>query len=148
MKVILSSDVKALGKKGDVVNVSDGYANNFLLKNKLAVPASANNININNQEKANIAKRIKEETASAEELAKTLKNVEVVVKTKIGENGKTFGSISGKEISEELANMGFFVDKKKIELETPIKSVGNYLVPVRLYKGVVGKINVKVVPNS
>lgn len=148
MKVILSSDVKALGKKGDVVNVSDGYANNFLLKNKLAVPASANNININNQEKASIAKRIKEETASAEELAKTLKNIEVVVKTKIGENGKTFGSISGKEISEELANMGFSVDKKKIELETPIKSVGNYLVPVRLYKGVVGKINVKVVPNS
>lgn len=148
MKVILSSDVKALGKRGDVVNVSDGYANNFLLKNKLAVPASANNININNQEKASIAKRIKEETASAEELAKTLKNVEVVVKTKIGENGKTFGSISGKEISEELANMGFSVDKKKIELETPIKSVGNYLVPVRLYKGVVGKINVKVVPNS
>lgn len=148
MKVILSSDVKALGKKGDVVNVSDGYANNFLLKNKLAVPASANNININNQEKASIAKKIKEETASAEELAKTLKNVEVVVKTKIGENGKTFGSISGKEISEELANMGFSVDKKKIELETPIKSVGNYLVPVRLYKGVVGKINVKVVPNS
>lgn len=148
MKVILSSNVKALGKKGDVVNVSDGYANNFLFKNKLAVPASAGNLNINNQEKIAEAKRIKEETASAEEVARKLKDVEVVVKTKVGENGKAFGSISGKEISEALSEMGFAIDKKKIELETPIKTVGNYLVPVRLYKGVVGKINVKVVPNQ
>ena len=148
MKVILSSDVKALGRKGDIVNVSDGYANNFLLKNKLAVPASAGNLNINAQEKAAIAKKIKEETAEAEALAKTLKGVTVVVKTKIGENGKTFGSISGKEIAEELSKMGYDIDRKKIELEAPIKSVGEYLVPVRLYKGVVGKINVKVVANQ
>lgn len=148
MKVILSSNVKALGKKGDVVNVSDGYANNFLLKNKLAVPASAGNLNLNNQEKAAEARRIKEETAEAEDMARKLKDVEVVVKTKIGENGKTFGSISGKEISEQLSEMGFEIDKKKIELDAPIKTVGSYLVPVRLYKGVVGKINVKVVPNS
>ena len=145
MKVILSADVKALGRKGDIVNVSDGYANNLLLKNKLAVPASAGNLNINAQEKASIARKIKEETAEAEALAKKLKDVTVVVKTKIGENGKTFGSISGKEIAEELSSMGYDVDKKKIELESPIKAVGEYLVPVRLYKGVVGKINVKVV---
>lgn len=148
MKVILSSDVKALGRKGDIVNVSDGYANNFLLKNKLAVPASAGNLNINAQEKAAFAKKIKEETADAEALAKKLKDVTVVVKTKIGENGKTFGSISGKEIAEELSRMGYDIDRKKIELETPIKAVGEYLVPVRLYKGVVGKINVKVVANQ
>lgn len=148
MKVILSSDVKALGRKGDIVNVSDGYANNFLLKNKLAVPASAGNLNINAQEKAALAKKIKEETAEAEALAKKLKDVAVVVKTKIGENGKTFGSISGKEIAEELSRMGYDIDRKKIELETPIKAVGEYLVPVRLYKGVVGKINVKVVANQ
>lgn len=148
MKVILSSDVKALGRKGDIVNVSDGYANNFLLKNKLAVPASAGNLNINAQEKAALAKKIKEETAEAEDLAKKLKDVTVVVKTKIGENGKTFGSISGKEIAEELSRMGYDIDRKKIELETPIKAVGEYLVPVRLYKGVVGKINVKVVANQ
>lgn len=148
MKVILSSDVKALGRKGDIVNVSDGYANNFLLKNKLAVPASAGNLNINAQEKAALAKKIKEETAEAEALAKKLKDVIVVVKTKIGENGKTFGSISGKEIAEELSRMGYDIDRKKIELETPIKAVGEYLVPVRLYKGVVGKINVKVVANQ
>lgn len=145
MKVILSADVKALGRRGDIVNVSDGYANNFLLKNKLAVPASAGNLNINAQEKASIARKIKEETAEAEALAKKLKDVTVVVKTKIGENGKTFGSISGKEIAEELSSMGYDVDKKKIELESPIKAVGEYLVPVRLYKGVVGKINVNVV---
>ena len=148
MKVILSSDVKALGRKGDIVNVSDGYANNFLLKNKLAVPASTGNLNLNAQEKAAKAKKIKEETAEANALAKTLKDVTVVVKTKVGENGKTFGSISGKEIAEELSKMGYSIDRKKIELEAPIKSVGEYLVPVRLYVGVVGKINVKVVANA
>lgn len=148
MKVILLSNVKALGKKGDVVNVSDGYANNFLLKNKLAVPASAGNININEQEKAKQAKKIKEETAQAEEIARKLKEVVVVVKTKVGENGKAFGSISGKEIAEELVKMGYDIDKKKIELESPIKTMGEFVVPVRLYKGVIGKINLKVVANA
>lgn len=148
MKVILLSNVKALGKKGDVVNVSDGYANNFLLKNKFAVPASAGNININEQEKAKQAKKIKEETAQAEEIARKLKEVVVVVKTKVGENGKAFGSISGKEIAEELVKMGYDIDKKKIELESPIKTMGEFVVPVRLYKGVMGKINLKVVANA
>lgn len=147
MKVILLNNVKALGKKGDVVNVSDGYANNFLLKNKLAVPASAGNLNINAQEKAMQAKKIKEETLSAEETARKLKDIVVVVKTKVGENGKAFGSISSKEIAEELVKMGYDIDKKKIELDSPIKTVGEYVVPVRLYKGVMGKINLKVVAN-
>lgn len=147
MKVILLNNVKALGKKGDVVNVSDGYANNFLLKNKLAVPASSGNLNINAQEKAMQAKKIKEETLSAEQTARKLKDIVVVVKTKVGENGKAFGSISSKEIAEELVKMGYDIDKKKIELDSPIKTVGEYAVPVRLYKGVMGKINLKVVAN-
>lgn len=145
MKVILSSDVKALGRKGDIVNVSDGYANNFLLKNKLAVPASTGNLNINAQEKAALAKKIKEETAAAEEVAKQLKAIEVECSVSVGENGKTFGSVGSKEIAEGLAKLGFEIDRKKIDLDNPIKCVGVYTVGVKLYKGVVGKVRVKVV---
>ena len=145
MKVILTKDVKGQGRKGDIVNVSDGYANNFLLKNKLAVPASAGNLNINAQEKAAEAKRIKEETEAAKALAKKLESVEVKLSVKMGENGKTFGSVGPKEISEELNKMGYDIDRKKIDLNTPIKVAGSYLVPVKLYKGVNGKINITVV---
>ncbi|MBQ7467069.1 MAG: 50S ribosomal protein L9 [Clostridia bacterium] len=144
MKVILTDNVKNVGRKGDIANVSDGYANNFLFKNKLAVPASAGNLNINAQEKAAEAKRIKEETEAAQNLANKLKDVVVTLGVKVGDNGKTFGSVSGKEISDELAKMGYEIDKKKIELETPIKTVGTYTITLRLYKGVVGKVKVQV----
>lgn len=144
MKVILSKDVKALGKRGDVVNVSDGYANNYLLKNNLAVPANAGNLNINAQEKASLAKKIKEETASAQALAKELEKVEVILSVQVGENGKTFGSVGAKEISDELAKMGYDIDRKKIELDNAIKNVGQYKVNVKLYKGVSGKVRIVV----
>ena len=148
MKVILSADVKGQGKKGDIINVSDGYANNFLLKNKLAVPANAGNLNINAQEKANLAKKIKEETEAAKEVAKKLENVVVNLTVQVGENGKAFGSISAKEISEELTKMGFEIDKKKIDLAQPIKVQGNYTVDVKLYKGVTGKVKLNIVAKT
>lgn len=144
MKVILSENVKNVGRKGDIVNVSDGYANNFLFKNKLAVPASAGNLNINAQEKAAEAKRIKEETEAAQKIADQLKDITLNMGVKVGENGKTFGSVGGKEISDELAKLGYDIDKKKIELENPIKTVGTYMVSLKLYKGVTGKIKVDV----
>lgn len=144
MKVILTENVKNVGRKGDIANVSDGYANNFLFKNKLAVPANAGNLNINAQEKAAEAKRIKEETEAAQKIADQLKGVTIKLGVKVGENGKTFGSVSGKEISDELAKLGFDIDRKKIELENPIKIVGTYTVTLRLYKGVVGKVKVLV----
>ena len=144
MKVILSENVKNVGRKGDIVNVSDGYANNFLFRNKLAVPASAGNLNINAQEKAAEAKRIKEETEAAQKIANELKNVTITLGVTAGENGKTFGSVSGKEISDELAKIGYDIDKKKIELDTPIKTVGTYVVDLKLYKGVNGKLKVEV----
>ena len=147
MKVILSENVKNVGRKGDIVNVSDGYANNYLFRNKLAVPASAGNLNINAQEKAAEAKRIKEETEAAKKIADALKDVTITLGVKVGENGKTFGSVSGKEISDELAKMGYDIDRKKIELETPIKTVGKYEVTLRLYKGVTGKLKVEVKGN-
>ena len=144
MKVILLKDVKAQGKKGDVINVSDGYANNFLLKNGLAVPANQANINTNNKQKEAEAKRIAEETAAAKVVAEKIKTMELVFAIEVGANGKAFGSIGGKEISEELAKQGISVDKKAIVLSTPIKMIGGYEVEVKLYKGVSAKLKLNV----
>ena len=144
MKVILTKDVKAQGKKGDVINVNDGYANNFLFKNGLAIPANQANVNTNNKQKEAEAKRIAEETAAAKDLASKLEKIEVNFAIEVGERGKAFGSISGKEISEELAKLGFTVDKKAVVLDTPIKRVGAYDVVLKLYKGVSCKLKINV----
>lgn len=144
MKVILVKDVKSQGKKGDVITVSDGYANNFLLKNGLAVPASSGNININNRQKAEEARRIAEETERAKADAEKLKTVGLTFAIEVGENGKAFGSISAKEIAEELAKMGYSVEKKNINLDKPIKMVGSYVVDVKLYRGVIAQIKINV----
>lgn len=143
MKVILTKDVKAQGKKGDVINVNDGYANNFLFKNGLAVPANQANVNTNNKQKEAEAKRIAEETATAKDLANKLANVEVNIAIEVGERGKAFGSITNKEISEELEKMGYSVDKKCINIQ-PIKTAGNFEAELKLYKGVTGKLKVVV----
>ena len=144
MKVILLKDVKAQGKKGDVINVNDGYANNFLFKNNLAVPANQANVNTNNKQKEAEAKRIAEETAAAKELAGKLEQITVTFTIEMGERGKAFGSISGKEISEELAKLGYTVDKKSIVLDSPLKREGAYEVVLKLYKGVSCKLKVNV----
>ncbi len=144
MKVILTADVKAQGKKGDVINVSDGYANNFLFKNGLAVPANAGNISVNNAKKKAEEERIAAETAEAKLLAKQLANVELTIAIEVGANGKAFGSVSAKEISDELAKQNIDIDKKKIEIAT-IKAIGNYVATIKLYKGVNAKLKVKVV---
>ena len=145
MKVILTQEVKKVGRKGDIVDVSDGYANNFLLKNKLAIPANQGNLNINAQEKANQAKKIKEETEAAKVMATKLESTVIELSVKMGENGKTFGSVGPKEISDELLKQGYNVDRKKIELSNPIKSEGNYEVVARLYKGVTAKLKLQVI---
>ncbi len=144
MRVILVKDVKAQGKKGDEINVSDGYANNYLFKNGLAVPANSANVNANNKMKAEEAKRIAEETAEAKKLAEKLKTVELEFAIEVGERGKAFGSISGKEISEELEKLGYNVDKKNIVVEKAIKTVGAFEVELKLYKGVSCKLKINV----
>ena len=144
MKVILTKDVKSQGKKGDVINVSDGYANNFLFKNGLAVPANQSNVNINNKQKEAEAKRIAEETAAAKAVAEKLKTMELDFSIEVGESGKAFGSISGKEIAEELAKKGILVDKKNVVLDSSIKRVGSYDVEIKLYKGVSAKLKINV----
>ncbi len=144
MKVILLKDVKSQGKKGDTINVSDGYANNFLLKNGLAVPANQANVNINTRQKDNEAKRIAEETAEAKAVANKLKDVTLKINIEVGANGKAFGSVTGKEISEELLKMGYTVDKKDVVLDKSIKTTGLFDVELKLYKGVSCKLKVQV----
>ncbi len=144
MKVILTKDVKAQGKKGDVINVNDGYANNFLFKNGLAIPANQANVIVNNKQKEAEAKRIAEETASAKSIADKLKSVELQFEIEVGANGKSFGSISGKEISEELAKIGYEIDKKMVVIDNPIKRAGVYEVVLKLYKGVSAKLKINV----
>jgi len=145
MKVILLKDVKGQGKKNDVIEVSDGYARNFLIKNNLAVMASSTLINSVNISKQAEQHRKAVEKAEAAELIKKLKDVTVTIAVKVSENGKMFGALTSQHIADELSNMGFDVDKKKIVLADPIKSVGNYVVTVKAYAEVSGPLKVNVV---
>lgn len=145
MKVILKKMVKNVGRAGDVVDVSDGYAKNCLLKQNLAIPANAENLNINKMQKQSEAKAKAEAKSEAIKLAEVLKNTVVKVKATIGKNGTLFGSVTNKEISEELTRMGLDVDKKKIVLDQPIKALGNYKVVCKLYPEVSTTLAVEVV---
>lgn len=145
MKVILLQDVKTLGKKGDIVDVSDGYAKNFIFPKKLGLEANTKNMNELKLQKANdekVAARILEE---AKEFAKVIESKQVIVKLKAGEGGKTFGSISSKEIAAEAKiQHDLDIDKKKIQLAEQIKNIGSYEVPVKLHQQVTAKLKVKV----
>lgn len=148
MKVILKQDVKSTGKKGDILDVSDGFAKNFLLKKGLAEQASSVAVNSLKIQKEAEARRRAEEIAAIRELAKKMDKAQVQVAIKCGENGKVFGSVTSKEIAARLAELGYDVDKKKILLKDPIKTVGDYAVEVRLMEGVTAKIFVSVVPSE
>ncbi len=145
MKVILLEDVKSLGKKGDVVDVSDGYAKNFLLTKKKGVEANSKNLNDLKLKKANDEKVAAQNLQDAKDLAASLEEKTVVVRLKAGEGGKTFGSVSSKEIAEEAKlQHGLDIDKKKIVINDPIKSLGTYEVTIKLHPKVAGKLKVKV----
>lgn len=146
MKVILLQDVKSLGKKGEIVNVSDGYARNFVLPKGLGLEANSKNMNDLKLQKANEEKVAKEQLEAAQELAKELAEKEVVVKMKSGEGGKAFGSVSSKEIAAEAKKQcDLELDKKKIQLPEAIKALGVYEVNIKLHPQVTGKLKVKVV---
>ncbi|MBO5474489.1 MAG: 50S ribosomal protein L9 [Lachnospiraceae bacterium] len=149
MKVILLEDVKSLGKKGEIVNVSDGYARNFVLPKKLGVEANTANLNDLKLQKANADKIAKEQLEAAQELAKELETKEVIVGMKSGEGGRAFGSVSSKEIAAAAKEQcGLELDKKKIQLPEAIKSLGVYEVNVKLHTKVTGKLRVKVVEEN
>ncbi len=145
MKVILLDDVRGSGKSGDVVNVSDGYARNMLIPRGLAVEATPQNIKQLEKKKEAIAKKFAEDKAAALEMKKKLEEITVEVKTKAGKDGKVFGSVTSKDIAEALQALGFDVDKKKIQLDSPIKAVGTTDVNVKLFTEVTGKVKVNVV---
>lgn len=145
MKVILKQDVKGLGKTEDLVNVSDGYARNFLFPRGLAAEASASNINIMNTKKEAEKSKKDRELAKARELADKLKKIAVVIKTKSGENGKLFGSITSKDITDKLKkDFNLDIDKKKLVLAEPFKSLGTFSVEVKLYPEVSAVLAVKI----
>ena len=145
MKVILLEDVKSLGKKGDVVDVNDGYARNFVLPKKLGIEANNKNMNDLKLKKANDEKLAKEQLKSAQDFAKEMEEDEVVLSIKAGEGGRTFGSISTKEIAQGYKDQcGKEIDKKKIILPEAIKSFGVFEVGVKLHPSVTGKLKVKV----
>lgn len=143
MKVILTADVKAQGKKGDVINVSDGYATNYLFKNNLAVPANAGNMTVNNARKKAEADKIAQDTAMAKLLAKQLAEVTLNMQIEVGANGKAFGSVSAAQVESELKKLGYEVDRKKIELDA-IKTVGTFTATIKLYKGVSAKVKINI----
>ena len=146
MKVILLEDVKALGKKGEIVNVSDGYARNMILPKKLGLEANAKNLNDLKLEKARQAKHEAEELAAAKELAVKVEAQPVKVTIKTGEGGRTFGAVSSKEISVAAKEqLGLEVDKKKMKLDEPIKTLGTHIVALKLHKDVTARLTVKVV---
>ena len=145
MKVILLEDVKALGKKGQVVNVSDGYARNLLLPKKLGVEATGKNMNDLKLQKAHEDKVAQENLDAAKAFAEELKYKQVTVGIKVGEGGRTFGSISAKEIAEAAkAQLGYELDKKKLQLSAPIKELGTTMVPIKLHPKVTGELKVVV----
>lgn len=145
MKVILIQDVKSLGKKGDVVEVSEGYARNMLLKKGLGKEATGKNMNDLKLQKANAEKIAKETLEAAQALGEEMKDKSVNVAVKAGEGGRVFGSVSSKEIAEEIKKqLGYEIDKKKIILEGPIKSLGVTNVPIKLHAKVTTEIKVHV----
>ena len=143
MKVILLEDVKSLGKKGEIVNVSDGYARNMILPKKLGVEATPKNLNDLKLQKANAEKVAQENFEAAQAFAKELETKEIILTLKVGEGGRTFGSISGKEISEAAKKqLNLEIDKKKLQLPSPIRNLGVTNVPVRLHSKVTGSLKV------
>lgn len=146
MEVVLLEDVKALGKKGQIVKVNDGYARNFILPKKLGIEATSKNLNDLKLQKANADKIAAEQLQAAKDLAAEIGSKSVTLSIKAGEGGKAFGSVSSKEIAKAVQDqLGMEIDKKKLVLPEPLKTFGTHEVPVKLHKDVTGKLAVKIV---
>lgn len=145
MKVILTQDVKKHGKKGDIINVSDGYARNYLIPQGLAIEATKASLNDLNLKKKAEDKRKQEELNAAQKMKEELKDKIVTISVKAGEGGRLFGSVTAKEIAAAAKKQfNFNLDKKKIQLDEPIRSLGNHMVPIKLHPQVTAELTVKV----
>ena len=146
MEVVLLEDVKALGKKGQIVKVNDGYARNFILPKKLGIEATSKNLNDLKLQKANADKIAAEQLQAAKDLAADLAEKSITLSIKAGEGGKAFGSVTSKEITKAIQDqLGMEIDKKKLVLPEPLKTFGTHEVPIKLHRDVTGKLAVKVV---
>ena len=146
MKVILKEDIKGVGKKNEIINASDGYARNFLFPKNKAVEANAENMSKLQAQKDATQYKKDVEKEEAKKVADKMRKITLKIKVKAGENGKIFGGISSKEIAENLENQhSIKVDKKKVELKEPIKTLGVHTVEIKLYDGVIGKVKVDVI---
>jgi large subunit ribosomal protein L9 len=148
MEVILLHDVDKLGIRGQMVNVADGYGRNHLLPKKLAVKATAQNRKWVEQQRVQFLKQSAKEKAEAEELGKLLADVTLTFLRKAGEHGTLFGSVTAMDVAEGLAGQGFKIDKRKIQLDPPLKLLGEYDVPIRLHREVTATIKVKIEPEA
>ena len=145
MKIILLQDVKKLGKKGDIIEANDGYARNYIIPQKIGVEANGKNLNDLKLQKSNQEKVAQEQLSAAKALADEIGTKQVVVKIRAGEGGKVFGSVSSKEIAAEVkSQLGLEVDKKKVQLKDPIKSLGTHNVPIKLHPKVTTELKVVV----
>jgi large subunit ribosomal protein L9 len=144
MEVILKEDVAKLGSAGDVVKVAEGYGRNFLLPRKLAIEASKGNKAVIEQMKASAARKSATQKAEAENLAKQFDNVSLEFTRKVGEKDHLFGSVTSSDIADQLEKKGFEIDRRKIQLDEPLKSLGEYDVPIRLHKDVTARFKVVV----
>jgi len=145
MKVIFIKDVKGKGNAGDIKEVSDGYAKNYLIKNNLAVPVTNTSMNRLNEEKKAKAKKEEEEIKKNEKIKKELENKTLIFKVKTSDQNKIFGSISSKQISSELSKLGYEIDKKNIALESPLSNLGAHIVKVNLHKKVVLNLKIELI---
>jgi large subunit ribosomal protein L9 len=142
MEVILKEDVAALGSRGDVVKVAEGYGRNFLLPRRLAIEASAGNKKVIEQMKAASVRRSAKEKTAAEELAKQFEGLSVSFQRKSGENDQLFGSVTSGDLADALAKKSFNIDRRKIQLHEPLKTLGEFVIPVKLHKEVTAHLKV------
>jgi large subunit ribosomal protein L9 len=144
MEIILREDIDKLGQRGQVVDVAAGYARNFLLPKRLAVAATESNKKIVEQERQSALRRDAKEVAGAQELAKMMANVNVTISQKAGDNDQLFGSVTAKDIADSLERQGYNIDRRKVQLDEPIKTLGEHRATVRLHRDVTVEIPVHV----